>query len=259
MKKTVIIFIAGILAGCENSKQLIDTGPKERQLTDKSDWERDEINSYALNLSDLSDTAVAKIEYVIASKESPLKKITDSLIFDYIGAKTNELITKSTFEKHARSFLDEYQELTKEDKTFPWELNLSINFHPIEKRYIRADFSNYGYFGGAHGESNYKTYMIDKTNQSVVHLENICTNITELEKRAEKYFRQRFEISENSNLGEQGFWFKDNQFHLNRNFSFSKDTISFFFNQYEVAPYSMGIFEVDIPLSEIRDIVKIKH
>lgn len=258
MKKTSIILIAGILLSCENSNQSGNVNSKEDKLTENSGWERDEINSYALNLSHKSDTSIAKIEYVIATKESPLKKVTDSLILDYLDDKTNTVVTKSTFEKHARAFLDEYQKLTKGEKVFPWELNLSINFIPVDNRYVRADFSNYNYLGGAHGQSNYTTYMIDKSNQSVVYLEQICSNIPELEKRAEKYFRKNFDLKANDNLEEHSFWFKDNKFHLNRNFSFSKDTISFFFNQYEVAPYSTGIFEVEIPLSDVRDIVRIK-
>lgn len=259
MKKAAIIFIAGIVLSCENSKQSVDTDSKEDKLTENSDWDQDKIDSYALNPSHKSDTATAKIQYVIATKEAPLKKITDSLILDYLDDKTNTVVTKSTFEKHARAFLDEYQKLTKEEKVFPWELNLSINFIPLENRYVRADFSNYNYLGGAHGQSNYTTYMIDKSNQSVVYLEQICSNISELEKRAEKYFRKNFDLQEKDKLEEHAFWFKDNKFHLNRNFSFSKDTISFFFNQYEVAPYSTGIFRVDIPLSDIRDIIQIKR
>ncbi len=41
----------------------------------------------------------------------------------------------------------------------------------------------------------------------------------------------------------------------NNNFWLSNDGIHYSYNQYEIAPYSMGVIDVVVPFSELEDII----
>lgn len=251
----VLLFIA---FSCGHSKKMNETSEIDNLL------EGGRVEVFRSNSHFPSDTSSVRIDFVIASPSSPLKPLTDSLIALYLDLDCckdgREQLTIKTFTDYSNSFLDGYTDLIHEDSSasFPWWLNVTIDLFTIDNAYLKADFSMEAYTGGAHGNVNVSTYMIDVEEKEIVKLEDICSNIEELEKRAEVIFRREYEIAPDANLGEEGFWFQDNQFHLNRNFSFENETLVFVFNQYEIAPYSMGLFYIEIPFSTIKDILTIK-
>ena len=73
---------------------------------------------------------------------------------------------------------------------------------------------------------------------------------------AEKIFRQLYEVPRRQNLESAGYWFENNRFRLNENFSLGRTGITFQFNQYEIAPYAAGAPELFIPWVKIMDLGK---
>jgi Protein of unknown function (DUF3298) len=59
-----------------------------------------------------------------------------------------------------------------------------------------------------------------------------------------------------ADLKEAGFWFKDGRFQSNENFGLTDKALLFEYNVYEIAPYVMGPTTVEIPLAEIRDLLR---
>lgn len=260
MKKIGALLVVLALFGCGNSKSVVvDFEPEDET------WEYGDINTYAVNPRVSGDTSRVEIYYTIARPNSELKTVTDSLAATYLDIyccpDDSEQLNRQTFEEYAVSFLQDYIDVIVRDSssTFPWRLALSIDFCYINEHYVKAEFLREAYMGGAHGNADFTSCMIDVTSNLVVKLEDICSDIPELEKRAEVYFRKAYGIAPGADLSAEGFWFQDNKFHLNRNFSFSGEEILFVFNQYEIAPYFMGVFEVEIPFSEITDLINIKR
>lgn len=252
------LFIVLLLFSCGNSRKM--TG----NTVETSIWDAGRINRIEVAGKSFSDTSRATIDYILAKENTPLKQVTDSLVVNYLGLECckdgHQQVTVKQLELHADAFLSEYVDLTEQDSsaTFPWYMHAGIDFCFVSDSYVKADFSMDTYTGGAHGNANFTTYMIDAKTAAVVRLEDICTDIPQLEKRAEALFRKTYGINPAANLSEEGFWFTDNVFHLNRNFSFENKTLTFIFNQYEIAPYSMGVFYIEFPFSEINDLLKIK-
>ena len=54
------------------------------------------------------------------------------------------------------------------------------------------------------------------------------------------------------NLSENGFMFQNDIFSLPKNIGFDQNYLILLYNPYEIAPYSTGILEVKIPLSEVN-------
>lgn len=252
------LFIVSLLFSCSHSRKV------NENTAEQTSWDAGRISRFEAAGKSFSDTSRATIDYMLARPDAPLKRITDSLVASYLGLECckdgSQQVTSRQLEAYADVFLSEYIDLTEQDSsaTFPWYMHAGIDFCLIDNAYVKADFSMETYTGGAHGNANFTTYMIDVETATIVRLEDICTNIPELEKRAEAVFRKTYGMNPKANWSEEGFWFTDNVFHLNRNFSFENKTLTFVFNQYEIAPYSMGVFYIELPFSEINDLLKIK-
>ena len=261
MKILGFFVVSLFLVGCGMSKVVSSDQNDDKDAI----WQYGVVSKFVLNPNVNSDSTTVNIHYTLAKSDAVVKKITDSLISTYLDLtcclQPNELIGSSTLEKYSESFLQDYLNVVNNESpsAFPWNLSLDLDFCYINKNYIKAEFSTETYMGGAHGNVNFTSYMIDSRTNKIVRLEDICSNVSELEKRAEQIFRSNYGISKNADLDLEGFWFQDNKFKLNQNFFFNEKSITFIFNQYEIAPYVMGIFEIEIPFSNNKDIIHIER
>ncbi|XHR98311.1 RsiV family protein [Mucilaginibacter sp. UC70_90] len=72
---------------------------------------------------------------------------------------------------------------------------------------------------------------------------------------AEKIFRKNEKLSDTASLA-TNYFFKDNKFALNTNFSITPLGIKFLYNQYDIKPYAAGITELFIPYAQIKSLVQ---
>ena len=63
-------------------------------------------------------------------------------------------------------------------------------------------------------------------------------------------------MTEDINLTEAGFWFDDDKFSVNNNFSIGKDGLNFVYNNYEITAYAYGPTELFIPYKSIKKVIK---
>ena len=82
--------------------------------------------------------------------------------------------------------------------------------------------------------------------------EELFTDMGKILEVAEKHFRETFNISDGENLRKNGFMFQNDIFSLPKNIGFDQNYLILLYNPYEIAPYSTGILEVKIPLSEVN-------
>lgn len=250
--KLLIHLIAGsfVLFACNPVKKINANNVAENI------WEHGNVDTFYVNPKFLSDTTTVHIEYTFAKPSESLKEITDSLVFSYLDEKSTATVSRKVFEQHAIDFIADYADLAKQDSlaVFPWWLDIGIDFCFIDSTYVKAEFHSEVYMGGAHGNVIVVNHMIDSRTKKLVTLKELFSDVKLLEKRAEVIFRKSAGIASNANLTDEGFWFENGIFKLNDNFYFDNKNIVFVYNQYEIAPYSMGMFYVEIPLSELKDI-----
>ncbi|MCE5206454.1 MAG: DUF3298 and DUF4163 domain-containing protein [Porphyromonadaceae bacterium] len=112
------------------------------------------------------------------------------------------------------------------------------------------------YEGGAHG-----SYRITYTN---IDLNRLVT-LTEEDLFVPDYYRpltekivqslmKTYDVSEPDSLLTKGF-FTIEDIVPNNNFWLNREGIHYTYNQYEIAPYSMGTIDVEIPYTELEDIL----
>lgn len=252
----VSVILLALFTGCSTTK----SNEVNSAVVVENRWDHGVVMEYYLNPKYENDSTRAIIHYTIAKSINPLKSLTDSLMSNYLDHLKTPIDSLS-LKMYCKSFVEEYVDLVTNDSidNFPWYLNISLDFSSVDDRNLQASFFTEGYMGGAHGNSNFTYYMIDSQQNKVLKLEDICSDIPALEKRAEVYFRKMNEIKEGESLSESGFWFQDNKFHLNQNFYFNSETLTFVYNQYEIASYAMGISYLELPLNEMKDLLKIKR
>jgi hypothetical protein len=138
-------------------------------------------------------------------------------------------------------------------------------------RVIRQDSSlttletgGYVFTGGAHpysytGFINWNT----KANKSITLTDLLAAptrnmlnkNLEGINKIAEGIFRKNESLSNTATLA-NNYFFKDNKFSLNDNFSVTPTGLKFLYNQYEIKPYAAGTTEIIIPYSKIKSLLR---
>ncbi|QIE60051.1 DUF3298 and DUF4163 domain-containing protein [Rasiella rasia] len=165
----------------------------------------------------------------------------------------------STIEQAMEDFISMYRTHSAEFPDLSAEYFAEITVLPIynSKDILSVSFRNYLYTGGAHGYGavNYKNYH-PKTGDALYY-EDLFNDVDAFSKLAEAAFRTSYEIPKNGSINATGFWFEDDAFYLPETVGVSKEFIMLHYNQYEIAPYAAGPITVDIPISDVKDLLKI--
>lgn len=112
------------------------------------------------------------------------------------------------------------------------------------------------YTGGAHGSMNALYYIIDLNNLTTITEEDIFKpNYHQfLTSKIIEMLMNKYDVTEADQLMSEGF-FDINEIAPNNNFWMNDEGVHYVYNQYEIAPYSMGPIEVTIPFEEITSII----
>ncbi len=163
---------------------------------------------------------------------------------------------KELFEKVSQEFISEYRGFINDmrDYKVPWDYREKFQIVEINLPYIAAQFDFYSFTGGAHGNTTTNYYNFDVENKTILEYDKLFgkQEKSDLDEIAEKILRKKYKIKNNEKLTDAGFWFGKNKgFSLNGNFLILRDGLKFLFNQYEIAPYSMGQIEIFIPKDKL--------
>ncbi|MNL65691.1 hypothetical protein D3C87_1900590 [compost metagenome] len=72
---------------------------------------------------------------------------------------------------------------------------------------------------------------------------------------AEKIFRKNEKLSPTESLKDK-YFFENDTFSLNQNFTITEKGLKFLYNPYEIKAYVYGTTELLIPFAELKDIAK---
>jgi hypothetical protein len=122
---------------------------------------------------------------------------------------------------------------------------------------LALEYGGYSYQGGAHGGSFTGFVNWDVKTDKQVTLDDILVSgyQAQLTKIAEKIFRKDEKLTDTSSLAND-YFFKDNKFALNENYSITPAGIRFVYNQYEIKPYAAGQTELVLPYSQIKTLMR---
>lgn len=154
-----------------------------------------------------------------------------------------------------KTFIKDYDDfisdpsLESEDYTLAWYDIREAEITSIQKRVISLASRVKSFYGGAHPNEyvylrNFNPYTGDSIGLGMVFSEEALVELTHL---GENAFRRSENLDSDVSYETAGYWFEDNQFELSDNFAFTEQGLWFYYNNYEIAPYSMGHSEFILP------------
>lgn len=181
----------------------------------------------------------------------------------------DSLSPQEAVSKYIENYAEEYRELTNQynqdlanlegDNKPSWYWYMLQKSNKIlyqDKQILSYLVEHADYTGGAHGSLRVLYYTIDLNELTTLSEEDIFqpNYQQELTSKIIEKLMDKYDVDTPDKLIEEGF-FDINEIAPNNNFWLNDKGIHYIFNQYEIAPYSMGPIEVTIPYEEIESII----
>ncbi|WP_305981990.1 DUF3298 and DUF4163 domain-containing protein [Roseivirga thermotolerans] len=266
MKRVFCFFVLAVLvAACSFEKKAPENTPLEPKAIRK--FVNYEISSFTEMMGPCKSDS-AQRQCLIFQVEFP---VITGLVPQSVAEKLNYHIEKdilsSSFISNKPGSFKELKEELNADYTsmisdFPdynnaWVFEVNSDILYQDSLFISVATTVYSYTGGAHPNSGqvYRSYDL-RTGDPITLDQLLVENYeAKLYPAAEIEFRMTREIPPEMSLQEGGFWFDEGQFSLNENFAIINKSLVFYFNPYEIAPYSVGPTELELKLTDFVDLI----
>lgn len=217
--------------------------------------------------------ANVEIEYTypksFKSKEdlARLQQIFNGTFFN--NESYDSLLPKEALDKFLEEYTEEYRELGNQyyedmgnlegDNQPSWywyQLGKSNEIMYEDKNILSYSVHHSDYTGGAHGSLNVLYYTVDLNELTTISEETIFkpNYYKILTSKIIERLMKKFDVDTPEKLVNEGI-FDINEIAPNNNFWINNEGIHYIYNQYEIAPYSMGPIEVTIPYEDIKSII----
>ena len=140
----------------------------------------------------------------------------------------------------------------------PYELDITYDTTTHSADIYTLLLTVYQFTGGAHGSTALLPYTFDLKNNKVLTLDDLFTNTADALKAVEPLAQDAIKTAIGADMTQDDVLTSgtaptvDNyQF-----FSLDKDSITFYFQQYQVGPYAIGIQIVTSPLAQLSSVLK---
>ena len=191
-----------------------------------------------------------------------LRLLTQSHIFApvYADEEINARgIMARTADGFADQFFAEFEKMQQESPGYvsAWTVERNMRVLRNAPPLLSLEISEMTYTGGAHPNSFTRYINIDTRTGQQIRLADLLKPgaLEKLRKIAEMRFRAQMEMPEKESWEQKGFFFENNSFELNDNFQIGDNGLEFLFNPYEIAPYAFGAMTLELPYSEIGDLL----
>jgi len=181
-----------------------------------------------------------------------LKKINASVI------KTMLTYTEANSpDKACEEFINNYKSFIDnpdvDESNTAWFDKRDAEWLSIQKKVMSVKCNVSNFMGGAH-ENNFVMLrnFTPLTGDSIgLNMIFDTESLKELSNQGEMKFRAKQGLKKEESFEEAGYWFPDNEFYLTENFAFTQEGLLFYYNEYEIAPYSKGAIYFVVPYSLI--------
>ncbi len=165
---------------------------------------------------------------------------------------------EDSFEEASLAFIDGYDEFVEEESThrvsMPWFKDIQSFIHLNTPTVLSLTTTYHQYTGGAHGNTVAVWSNFDIVQRKKINLTDIIIpeKLSELTRLAEQQFRKMENLADTASL-EKDFFFERGIFALNDNFGLTKDDLVFYYNEYEIKPYSEGPTTIRLSYADLEN------
>ena len=193
-------------------------------------------------LCDLQKLFIEKVfppQYANLSPQNAVKNFSEQYIRDFQSIEFNDFCD------------DDY--MLEDENNYIYELNLENEILYNRNNIISFVVQNINYEGGAHGSTSVSGYVVDLNTGKIITEEDFAGN--DYKKCVSSIIVQKIVsaegLSDASQLESIGYNAIEN-ISPNENFTIDDHGITYYFNEYEIAAYFIGITEIFISYEEIK-------
>ena len=190
-------------------------------------------------------------------KDSLNYLITKYFYFDTVPFKNPELLLENTTSDFFNSYMKAFDgvKIKETDASFYWEKDVSMDICFNERNITSLKIDKRAYTGGDHGIKITQYIVCDLKQKRHLLLKDIMLDNfeTRLNTLLNEKLRKLNGIKSNESLKDAGFF--DEKISISDNFFINKDGIGFFYNFYQIAPFSAGTTELFMTFRELREIL----
>ena len=207
------------------------------------------------------DSTKINIDVPIAVGEPIIANSVNKAVFKtmkeivYVGEKP---FSATDYSGLCTEFINYYTKVTTLNSSEPaWFITIDGAIIYRSEKLINIALRHNAFVGGAHGYAGKRSLLFDIESGVVILNKNLFNNPQAFTKFAESKFRDKYKISANAAINDNGFMFESNVFQLPQTYFYTSKGFLLYYNVYEIASYAQGIFEVLIPYSEMKPYLKI--
>jgi hypothetical protein len=208
----------------------------------------------------------AEIRLVVLYPELPeTNPLKDSLCYlitkfyykDTAPYKNPELLLNNVTNDFFKSYLTAFEgvKIRETDPSFYWEKAVMMDICYNERNVTSMKIDKIAYTGGDHGIKITRYIVCDLKMKQHLLLKDIMQENYEsrLKTLLNEKLRKLNGIKNEESLKNAGFF--EERIAISDNFYINKDGIGFFYNLYQIAPFSAGTTELFLTFNELRDIL----
>lgn len=204
-----------------------------------------------------SFTIEDKSLYADGNKKFSDQKINDLLINNYVSDSLRGKTETETFANIVQAYINDYKDVSEDSDfseeevledgwMFNWDNSSSWYVVMNDKNFLTVEKYFYEYSGGAHGYGGLSFSCIDLTNYSILDIWQVVDK-TKSDEIVELILA---EIEEQGRLEDL---FSIEEVYVSENFYIDLSGIGFVYNQYEIAPYAAGAFDIYFEFKELDE------
>jgi len=262
MRKLIFAFGIATMVACQSESKINETADStsktDQTKIDSLTFSYDSIKVYGKKPVSIdarvTDTAKAVISYPVFADATLDKYIEKKITSTADGEQSY-----ATYDSYANGFINNFNNFQKEnkDQIQTWFLTISTKVIKQKPRYISFYTSYINFSGGAHPNSSFTYQNYDIETQKEIKLEELLLpeSMVKLNTIAERIFRENEKLTPAQSL-KDNYFFENDIFKLNDNFTITEKGLLFLYNPYEIKAYAFGITKLLIPFKDIQDIIK---
>jgi hypothetical protein len=159
-------------------------------------------------------------------------------------------------EHYFTNYIKGNEEIYDGGSSFNWEKIKALKIQHNENYILSLETYDYGYTGGAHGLPVSKFKVIDLKTGHIFILDDIFRPeyMNDLRDIVNAELRKKYNLAKDQSLKDAGFF--EHFVEPSTNFYVNKDGIGFYYNRYDVAPFTMGSIDVFVNFQNLKRIMK---
>ena len=157
------------------------------------------------------------------------------------GVSIDSMLNRVVIEKQMDSVLTR----------IPYKFITTGSVYTAEK-FTSVLITNYGYVGGANGNSNDLFLNFDNSTGDIIDIVDLIEFDDNLLAELRKQFCAKCDVSINATAKQAGLFITPADLDYPEQIGFTKDGVLFYYNLYEVGPRSFGKLEVVIPYDRVK-------